>query len=280
MFYLSLLLLWLPQVAEVQPPTTAPATTAPTYDQGPLRAEIVAMREMRFSAADPELAARMESDLRMQIRLRGEKITKVARNGELILTELVDDTGQSLLEPDAYTEADKTRTRPIMFPPERLRDNGLLLVSRSRPAARGAHKLSRLRGTVRLILADELEKYTIENPLQYYGQTIQDPRLQELGIKIDILPVDQLENGPPANRCIIFAYRNKGEHVQKASFCDGRMQPLMARDTWVTTTSGEPCQLYYFDAGALTDEMQLVLEVHPQIEDLSVPVELDDIDLP
>ncbi|HPM24991.1 MAG TPA: hypothetical protein PLP66_13875, partial [Phycisphaerae bacterium] len=48
----------------------------------------------------------------------------------------------------------------------------------------------------------------------------------------------------------------------------------------VTTRSGVQCQMYYFDAAAFNDEMQLVLEVHPQIEDVLDPVELENVNLP
>jgi hypothetical protein len=138
MTYLALMLLLLPQVP-ASPAQEAPTpTTAPTYDEGPLRLELLAMREIRFSATDPEMAARLRSELGMQFRLQGERITQGVRQGNLIFTELVDDTGLTLLDADTYTEAERTTTRAVPVPPERLRSEGLVLTTRNKPSARGA----------------------------------------------------------------------------------------------------------------------------------------------
>lgn len=281
MFYLSLLIALLPQVTGTPVQEATPPTSAPTYDQGPLRAEFVAMREVRIRATDPVMAARMESDLRMQFRLQGEPLMKLARFGNLILTDLVDDTGASLIDEKTYTEADKTMTRPVNFPKERLRENGLPLTTRSKLSARGALKLKSIRGTVHVVLAEKTEKVTIENPVQYLGKTIDNPRLKEVGIEVALVPITEIENPPPAERYVILCYKAKGENIQGASFVDGSMKPIPARDMTVTKTAGGTCQLYYFDnATAFNDEMQLVLEFHPQIEDIQLPVELKDVELP
>jgi len=280
MTYLALMLLLLPQVP-ASPAQEAPTpTTAPTYDEGPLRLELLAMREIRFSATDPEMAARLRSELGMQFRLQGERITQVVRQGNLIFTELVDDTGLALLDLDTYTEAERTTTRAVPVPPERLRSEGLVLTTRNKPSARGARTLAKVRGALRLILADKTESITIENPLQFYGQPIVDPRLTALGMEVAILPNEELENAPPGNRCLLLHFKTKADHLQRATFHDGAMKPIPVRDTPVTTRSGVQCQMYYFDAAAFNDEMQLVLEVHPQIEDVLVPVELENVNLP
>jgi hypothetical protein len=285
MFYLVLLLWWLPQVpgAAAQPVTDEPPAepvVAPTYDEGPLQVELLAMREIRLRSTDPDLAARMRPELGMQFRIRGERLTQVVRQGNVIFTELVDDTGQVLLDEDTYTEADRTGTRPMMMPAERLRGEGLIVLARNKLSARGALKLKRMRGAIRLILADATEKVTIENPLQYYGKRIADPRLEALGVEVQIVSVEELEIEPPANRCIALWYVTKGDNIQRASFYDGAMRPIPARDSPALRKSGELCQLYYFDATPFNDEMQLVLEIHPQIDDVSLPIEMDDVELP
>jgi len=282
MFYASLLLLcWSPQVAEPPAQPTTQPTTAPTYDEGPLRAELLAMREIRYSATEPEVAVRLpKSEFGMQLRIRGERITQIVRQGNLIFTELVDDTGQSLIDADTYTEADKTSTRPVTGPADRLKTDGLIISTRNKPSTRGSRTLTRVRGGIRLILAASSEKLTIANPLQYYGKTISDPRLQALGVEIRMVPLEEIENAPPANRAIILRYVTNSEHVQRASFYDGTMRPIPSRDSPVSTKSGEQCQLYYFDAAPFNDEMQLVLEVLPQVDDVQVPFEMDNLALP
>lgn len=278
MFALISLIMLLPQAAQVPAAQTAPA--APTFDQGPLRAEITAMREMRFRVSDPEMAAHLRSELGMQFRIRGERVDQIVRHGNLVLTEVIDDAGQSLVDPEALNELDKTTTRPPMVPADRLRSEGLTLLTRCSPSARGAKMLKVVKGTLRLILAEKTQRLTVDNPLQYHGRLIADPRLLEAGIEIEILPADEVEGAPPPQRCIVLKYNRKGEHVQRARFFDGWMRAMPARERWVTTKSGEQCQLYDFGTSSLDDEMQLVLDVHPQIEDIQLPIELTDIPLP
>ncbi len=275
-----LLLCWLPQAAEPQAQPPPEPTTQPTYDEGPLRAELVAMREIRFSATEPELAARLKSEMGMQFRIRGERITQIVRFGNLIFSELVDDTGQSLLDPDTYSEADRTSTRPITMPAERLKTDGLIVTTRNKPSTRGAIGLTRVQGSIRVVIAPNTEKLTVADPLQYYGKSIIDARLKLLGIEIEIVPIDQIENAPPANRGLVLRYTANGEHVQRASFYDGNMRLIPTRDSPVTTKSGEQAQLYYFDASPLNDEAQLVLELLPQVDEVQVPVEMDGLKLP
>jgi len=282
MLHTILILLLLPQVAptpdqEGQAP--GPAEVSPCA-QGPLRAQIVAMREIRYSAQDPELASRLHSELGMQIRVCGERIEQIVRHGNPIFTELVDDTGRSLIDENTYSEQDKTITRPPMLPPDRLRIDGLLLTTRMNSSARGAALLRRARGYVRVILAKDPITLTIDNPLQYHGSTITDSRLKDLGIEVAIVPADQVENAPPANRCLALEYKSKGDHVQRVSFVDGWMRQIPARDMWATKIEGGLCQAYYFDTGMFNDDMQMVLEVFPTIEVIEVPVELTDVPLP
>jgi hypothetical protein len=278
-----LLLLLLPQPGQnpqPEPPATEPEAPTVAYDEGPLRVEFVAMREVRMRAAEPELAGRMQSDLRIQVRIAGEPLKQVAQYGNVILTEMVDDQGKSLINDDTYTDEEREIMRPLNIPVTRLAQDGLKLVTQTDPASRGAAKLTKMRGTVRLVLADKTEQITIDNPFQYLGGKIADPRLEELGIEIAVVSAADVENAPPANRCIVLNYVNKGEHVQGATFFDGWMRPLNVRNATVNLTDGTPVQLYYFDAGKLTDETQMVLEVHPKVEQVDVPVNLDGLELP
>jgi len=282
MLHLAMLLMMLPQAPQAPqaPAQDKPTTSAPVYDQGPLRAEFVAMREVRLRAADPELAARLDSDLRIQVRVMGERLTEVSRYGTFILKELVDDQGKSLIDADTYTEDEKTLTRPLNFAAERMRASGLALTTRTKPASRGAEVLKRARGSIRLILAKGTENVTVVNPTQYYGKTIENPRLAELGIEIEVVSTDDLENAPPANRCVVIRHKTKPLHVHGVKFLDGWMRPVSARENLVETKAGDKCQLFYFDSGILSDEMQMVLELHEEVEDIEVPIVLDGLELP
>lgn len=283
MFQLGLIaLLLLPQVTpppgqEPAEPTTAPA---PNYVEGPLGIEFVALREIRLRAENPDWIKGLESDLRIQFRVRGERLPQISRFGDCVLTELVDDTGMSLLDEEAYPQPDKDSTRAMTLAPEQLREHGLLLGIRAKPAGRAASSLKRVRGTVRLILAEETVTVTIDNPLQYFGKTIEDPLLKELGFEARLVPPDEFEQPLPPKRNIVVQYKTKGEHLQRITFVDGWMRSIRFRDLPVSTKSGEQCIAYGFEVPAVDDDMQMVLSIHPNIEDIRLPFEIDDLELP
>lgn len=278
MVHLTLLLMLLPQVVSAEASPEGTQKTA--VDEGPLRLEITAMREIRFSAEDPDIAARMRSELGMQVRVAGERIGEVVRHGNVVFTEVVDDTGKVLAKEADYTEEDRTATRTPMFPPERLEEDGLVLTTRVEPSARGATKMARIRGYIRLILAKESVHATVINPFQFLGKQIEDPRLAQYGVDIEVVPVDQIENAPPADRCIVFRYLKKGEHVNAVKFYDGWMRQQATRDTWVKTKEGEQVHMHYFDARGFNDELQAVFEIHPEVEDMNLQIEMNEVALP
>ncbi len=265
-------------------PATQPATTqpaAPRYDEGPLRAELFVIQEFRKWSDDPNISARLPVGMQLVYRIQGERIGEVARYGKLVFTELTDDSGESLLDPNTYSPIERVTTAQTPYPPDRLRENGIIIPQRVKATARKAQLLKVGRGGVRVILAKEKEKITIENPFQFYGKTIENPRLKELGIQIEVVPVDQLENTPPNERGLALEYKQGGEKIQAGMFYNGAMNPVMAHPNWVMRTGGVPVELYHFESpNQITDELQLVLEVHPKVDDITLPVKIDDFPLP
>ncbi len=63
-------------------------------------------------------------------------------------------------------------------------------------------------------------------------------------------------------------------------FYNGTMTPVMAHPSWVMR--GEvPVELYHFESpNQVTDELQLVLEVHPKVDDVTLQVKIDNLELP
>lgn len=257
-----------------------PAAPAVDYTQGELRAEITAMREMRFSIDDPAMAGRFRSELALQVRVAGTPLPRIVRHGNLLLTEVVDDTGHALVTDETYSEADRTTTRPQAIPLARLQSEGLLLATRCEVSQRGAKELRRLRGEVQLFLADEAETVTIVNPFQYVGRIVEHPRLAELGIEIEVVAPERLQSTPPANRTIVLQYKSRPEQVKSALFYDGWMRQLPARDTVVQTRDEQNATMFYFDVGQINNEIQLVFEVHPKVEEIRLPIDLTNVALP
>lgn len=280
MFYFGLLgALLLAQATAT--PLQGPNDDGPRYDQGPWKVEVTAMREMRLLYFDDEERSNRESNFAIQVRVQGERIGDVTRYGELILDELVDDTGKSLIAEGDFTDEMRERTRVQTMPPEHLARSGLQIVARTtHTSARGAERIAKIKGTVRLVLAEEAETVTILDPAQYYGQTIKDPRLAAMGIEIQIASLDDLA-APPPGRCLVIRYLAKQDNVKSIRFFDGWMRPMQYRERPVQLKdSDERVMAYCFDTPMFNNEMQIVLDVHPNVEIVQAPLAETDIPLP
>ncbi|TWT40560.1 hypothetical protein RAS1_42730 [Phycisphaerae bacterium RAS1] len=268
-----------PPPAPDQPPMSPP-TPPPNYAVGELKVDCVAMLEGRYRFSDPAPGAPRESELRMQFRLVGEKITQIQRHGQLILSEVVDDTGRSLFDPSTYSAEDRENTRLVAGPAEKLKETGLLLVTRASASTRGAVTLKRIRGSVRLILSKEYVEVTVSNPTQFVGKSIDDPRLKDLGINVRLVAPEEFEKPYEAGKAIALRYETKAELVRSAALFDGWMKPIRVREAAGTTKDGKSCTVFTVLGGDLNADAQLVVQVFPAVEDVNVPVSLDDVPLP
>lgn len=257
-----------------------PAAPAVVYDTGPLKAEITAMREIRLKYLDSAERSAQESNFAMQIRISGEKLGQIKRFGNFLLTEAVDDKGGAMIKDDTYNEQDKTTMRQQAMPIERLRESGLLIATRGVCSSRGATKIAKLKGSVKLVLAEKTETITILNPYQYVGKSIDDPRLKEMGLEIKVLPVEDIDQPLQAQRCIVLQPTAKKDNIQSVAFYDGGMQPMRHRESPASTKAKEDATSYCLDGGSFTNETSLVLEVHPQVEVVNLPLEAENVELP
>jgi hypothetical protein len=266
------------------PPTPAkpadPNAPAVVYDEGPLRAEIIAMREVRMRYNDTPERSESESNFAMLVRIRGERLKEISRYGNVILSEVVDDSGRAMLDPNSITDEDRNTMRPQSLPAARLQEGGLQLATRPlKMAARVAKTLKHVRGEIKIVMAGKTEKVTIVNPSQYEGKALEHPRLSELGIEVRVVPASELET-PPPGQSVVLQYKQKADNVQSASFYDAAMKPLRSRERPMTTKAGEKCVVLLLEGAGATNEMQLVLDVSPTIESLVLPVTGDDLPLP
>jgi hypothetical protein len=264
-------------------PSQPATSTAPAYDTGPLRAEINAMREMRFwFLEEPPPGAR--SALDFQVRVAGERLAEVARVGNVIFTEAVDNTGRALVDASTYTAEQRTDTRPMTLPPDRLRSVGLMTGTQVKCAARNATTV-KLRGSIRLILGKDKQDITIDNPLQYVGKIIENEKLKQLGVEIKFLAPEELkaegEAAPPtASKVPTLQYVKGQERVQTVAFHDASLKPIRHRERPVQTKQDQPAVSLILSGAELSNECQLVLQVFPSVEDIKLPIELDAQPLP
>jgi hypothetical protein len=261
------------------PPATQPMDElAVTYDQGPLRSEVLAMFDARYFFLEKTPGAR-ESELRMQVRFAGSGIENTVRVGNIIFTEATDDTGRALITPETYTDEQKTEMRPFNYPPERLKSSGLLLQAKLDSPARAARTM-RLRGSLRVVMAPEKLEISIDNPLQYVGKIIPNEKLKEIGLEVRVVPAEELSEEQSQPNQLVLQIAKGDEKVQEVAFYDGYMKQMRPRERTLKTNSGESVKAYSITSGTLDENTQMVLRVFPKTEDVSIPIELDSVPLP
>lgn len=269
-----------PASAPASSPASAPKPPSP-HGQGPLRVELSAMLEGRYRYFDDSMQGQMrDNELRMQFRVAGAEIGKVVRHGNLILEEVIDDTGQSLFDPSSTTEEQRKTTRLSTTPPERLQETGLLLVAQCKATTRAARTLRSIRGSVRLVFSSGYQEVTIINPLQYLGKPLDLPKFKELGVEAEVIAPNVFT--PPADEKGTFTIRFKqgGDRIRGVSFYDGWMKVLRSRATPVQLPSGEECQQFRIIGGSLDEKSQMVIQVFPDAREETVRFELKDLAAP
>jgi len=180
------------------------------------------------------------------------------------------------------TEEMREYTRPVNRSPEQLRSSGFLLGPPRLQSPSRAAKALKLRGYVRIILAQEREELTIDNPLQYAGRIIEHERLKELDIQVRLVPAEELEGQEPPDpkRTLTVQYVKGGERMESLNIHDAWMKPIRSRPRPATTKTGDAVTSFLILGEGLNQDCQLVLKVFPTIEDAKVPIEIDALPLP
>lgn len=272
-----------PAPAAQAAPTTQPAATqpasAPSLLVGPLRLEITGMSESRVWVLNPQTGM-PRSELLLQLRLVGERVPDVVRAGRVIFTEAVDDSGQALLRPDSYTEAERTETFRVRSNPDVLRERGLAMNTRLDATSRSAKSLRTLKGGLRVIMASTSEDVAIPNPRQWEGKVVEHPRLKELGIELKVLAAGNPSSVPHTLGTITLATSKNQEYVKGIEFFDAWMARMRASARNAQSNEGEPVVVYQLGDQQLTENSQMIIQVFPKIEDVRVPIELENVALP
>lgn len=276
MIHLSLLLAVL-QTAAVTP-AAEPGPTPLATMEGPLRVELLAFGEnrVRYLRQPPGQAAR--SVLQMQFRLAGARLSEVFKLGNLVFTRAEDDTGRSLIAEDTFTQEYIQEMRPVSA--QSGISEGLLLAVRLEAASRQARAIAAMEGYVNVVTGAGTEEITIENPLQYQGRLVEHPRLAALDIEIRVLPLEQLAPPYRSERPIALQFVRGESRVRSVDFYDAWLRRMVVRPGPATTAGGEPCTVYRIGIGQPSEDMVAVLTVFERIEEIRVPAEFHNVELP
>lgn len=268
------------------PPITAQPTPAapqpPPPPTGPMRVEAFGIQDVRIAFFGQTPERPQEPRARFLFKLTGERIGKVDRSGKLIVEEMVDDTGKSLVDPSAFNERDRTSTNPLPATAN-VAQNGYVTLDYtcSTPPLRNATKISKAKGYVNLVYGGPTEEITIDNPMQHAGKPAVDhPRLKELGLTVRILKPGEESAEPADNRGIPVRLEAGDEMVKNIDLYDEWMKRMNIRPRPGKTQKDETYFYYQIMGGVLTNDCQLVLTVHKKIEREKIPFELKDLALP
>jgi hypothetical protein len=108
---------------------------------------------------------------------------------------------------------------------------------------------------------------------------IDDARLRALGVLVRVVKADEFAE-PLPEQCIALEFQTKEDHVVGVEFFDGQMKRLLKRERPFQTKDGATVSGYCFQSASFDDEMQVVIEVYPTIEEIVCPVTAENIPLP
>ena len=248
---------------------------------GPMRVEPWAISETRSRYDSDPPPTPPEPGLSLRAKLTGERLVHMVGRGELIVEEMVDDTGAVLKTLADYNPRELTRIYSLKAGKRMLTAGFAGLNVTARAASRQARKLATVRGYVNVVYATETEEITIDNPLQYLGGYLDNPRLKELDIKIKVIePGDEVKGMRDTSGLALQFEGESRKHLRKAEFFDAWLKPLYARERPMETPDGEEYLFLAVMAGKVDADTQMLMKFYPEIEEERVPFEFKDIELP
>ncbi len=264
-------------------PATAPSgatpATLPAAMMGPMRLEVAAIREDRIKFVDPQPQQR-KPQLGMQFRLAGERLPQIVRVSNVIVNEMLDDQGKSLIGPETFAPEYLTQTRQVNITPES--QTGLLLTMVVDASSRAAKAIGKLRGHVRVFFASGTETIVIENAALQRGKVLDHPRLMALGVQIRVLPVEEPPSPTPvaADRAVALQFVQGEDKISRIEFFDGWMRRMAIRPVPAKTSAGDNCTSYRFAGEAFNEDSDMIITVYSDLEEVKVPLSVDSFELP
>ena len=248
---------------------------------GPMRLELFSIDESRVRQLGDVPPKGLKPGLQLFAGLTGERLGEVVGMGPLVIAEMTDDAGDVLAAPDAVTEEQRTETRPIRMAPQSLARGYMPMLARVALPKRAATKIVKIKGWLNVVYGKDTEDIMIDNPLQYRGGYLENPRLAELGLKIRVVePVGQVGD-PREGHGIALQFEGDTEkHLRRVELFDAWLKPMYPREHPATTADGKACNYYGVAVGQVDADTQMLLKVYPKVEDGQITFEFKDIELP
>lgn len=270
-----------PAIQDADPPNgQTPAAQPETPKlEGPMRVTLLGAIEQRTRYVEEPQGVTASPSMRLQLKLTGENLARVARMGNAIITEAVDDQGDNLVEMEDRRPDVGERTRPFSMSVAMQRAGYVVLDVTLQPAKRSATRIQTLKGFINVAYADETDEIVILDPMRFAGRTLDHPRLVEHGILIDVLEPDAADTGGPG-RGIGLRIHDGEENIRGIEMFDADMKQIITRNSNRRPIDAEPYLLVATAGVPITPDTQMVIAIHPTIERERIEIELTDVELP
>jgi hypothetical protein len=244
-----------------------------------MRLIMTALAEQRVRFTEPGATQEAPTFLRVQFKLQGADLQKVARVGNIIITEAIDDTGAALIDPNTYDQEKLTGSRNIEINEQIVAQGGPAFVESFTVSTRGSKMLKSLKGKLSVTYAETPVEVTFENPLQYAGQELQHELLKKYGVRVKAIGPGQ-EGIPADDKAVGLLVLEGKDRIQGFDFYDDWMRRMPVRPRELTTTDNQTYTAFRSGGANFSEETQLVIKVFPEIRTEEMPIEYHDIALP
>jgi hypothetical protein len=268
-------------LAQDQPRPAAPEPAVPDVQEGPMRVALTYLVDQRIRYLEPTGTATQPPVLGLQFKMRGSNLKRIVRVGNLILTELLDDTGMNLVDTSEYDKDKLEGSRTLTVDEGMLAQGGIVFTERvTHPPARTVKKLQSIKGHVRAYFGSDTEEVMVESPIQFAGGMVRNARLSELGISVRIYGPG--ESGVPADgKAIGLRVAQGSEKIQSYEFYDDWLRQVGVRSRNAKDeTSGDMFFIFSSQTPSLGADSSLLLRVYPELTHEDVHFEMRDIELP
>lgn len=264
-----------------EPQGNQPATEEIELPTGPMRVEPWSVSETRSRYDSDPPPKPPKQALMLRAKLTGERLVHMVGRGEMIIAEMVDDTGTVLKTIADYDPRELKKTYSLKAGKRMLAAGYAGLTADAPVTSREAQKLVKVSGYVNVAYATEVKEITIDNPLQYLGGYLEHPQLKELNFKIKVIePGGEAASMRELSGLALQYEGGTQRHLHKAEFFDAWLKPMYARDRAMETADGEEYLFFAVSVGKIDADTQMVLKFFPEVEEEKVPFEFKDLDLP
>ncbi|HMQ16702.1 MAG TPA: hypothetical protein PKC49_12080 [Phycisphaerae bacterium] len=251
----------------------------PTTQEGPMRLVLTALAEQRVRFTEPGSNQSAPTFLRVQFKLQGADLNKVARVGNVIITELIDDAGHALADPNSYDQEKLNGSRTIDVNEAIVAQGGPAFVESFEVSTRGARKIKSLKGSLKVTYASAPVEVTFDNPLQWAGKELEHETLKKYGVRVRMIGPGQ-EGIPTDDKAVGLQVIEGRERLHGFEFYDDWMRLMQVRPRDMLTADGATYTAFRSAGPAFSEETQLVVKVFPEVRTEEMPIEHYNLDLP